>query len=860
MAAPALPVDDARALWDASSDLFVLLDGDGAIVRANRAWTAELGWSATELVGLSAGDLLHPDDVELGADLRAGTSRIRAACGDYRWFSWNAHEVFGSWYSIGRDVGDAVAPLAELERAKALMNALGDGILVIAADGCVVDVNTVFSEITGFSREQVVGARPPYPWWPEDQGESYAAKLGAALSGEQRRFQVPLRHRAGRRLEILADVSRFHQNGEPGIVSVIRDVTDLVTARERLAEAHRVARLTSWEWDPAADRVTVFDNSLESYGLSADAFATLDDVLAALHSNARERYRDELDELLVTGAPLITELPVAVADAELSWIEMRAEPVLGEDGRVVLVRGTAQDISERKMQQSRLAFQAGLIDALDIAIVATDADGAITEFNHAAEQLNARARDDVIGRTVEELFVLPGDRPAHAAGLERVRAGEAWAGEVDMPRGDGSVRRVYVRTRPVCDPAGAVVGSVAAAVDVSERYDAELRLRSTRDFLRTVMDSVGEGLYALDAEGQVTYMNPAAERMLGWRADELLGRRMHDVIHGCRPDGTPYDAADCPILQAESGARAHGDDDTFWRRDGAPLPVAWTSTGIGGKGDTGCVVVFSDISALKAREERLRRDIEALDWVARIRHALVEDDFVLYAQPVVDVRTREVVQQEILLRMVDPLGAIVTPGRFIPPAERHGLTRDIDRWVIRHALPLAVDAPIQVNLSAQSLGDASLFEFVAAELEAAGADPRNVVFELTETALLQEERNANRFIERAGELGCRFALDDFGTGYGGFTYLKRLPVDYLKIDVEFVQDLTQNPASRHVVAAIVNLARGFGHRTVAEGVEDLAALEVLEELGVDEAQGFAVGAPRPLAAGNEGVVEEVSGT
>ncbi len=125
-----------------------------------------------------------------------------------------------------------------------------------------------------------------------------------------------------------------------------------------------------------------------------------------------------------------------------------------------------------------------------------------------------------------------------------------------------------------------------------------------------------------------------------------------------------------------------------------------------------------------------------------------------------------------------------------------------------------------------------------------------MVFEITETALLQDEKRARHFVTQLHDMGCKVALDDFGTGYGGFTYLKQLPIDYLKIDIEFVRDLTSNPASRNVVEAIVKLARDFGIKTVAEGVEDKATLSLLRDLGVDQAQGFHISRPAPIEPNN----------
>jgi EAL domain-containing protein (putative c-di-GMP-specific phosphodiesterase class I) len=131
-------------------------------------------------------------------------------------------------------------------------------------------------------------------------------------------------------------------------------------------------------------------------------------------------------------------------------------------------------------------------------------------------------------------------------------------------------------------------------------------------------------------------------------------------------------------------------------------------------------------------------------------------------------------------------------------------------------------------------------------IQRSGADPKKIVFEITETALVSAEPAARVFVESLHALGCKVALDDFGTGYGGFTYLKQLPVDFLKIDIEFVRDVQTNSASYNVVRSIVSLAAGFGLKTVGEGVEDEATLNLLRELGVDYGQGFHIGRPAPL--------------
>lgn len=236
---------------------------------------------------------------------------------------------------------------------------------------------------------------------------------------------------------------------------------------------------------------------------------------------------------------------------------------------------------------------------------------------------------------------------------------------------------------------------------------------------------------------------------------------------------------------------------------------------------------------------------------------LTEERFLLYAQPIIDLHTLEVVQHELLLRVREPDGTVVGPGAYLPLAEQCGLIGDIDRWVIHHGVEIAArGCPVQINVSAHSISDRTLLNYIESCIAQTGADPTLLVFEVTETALVRDEAAACAFAERLHSLGCKLALDDFGTGYGAFTFLKRLPIDYLKIDVEFVGDLASNTASRHVVQAVVALARAFFLQTVGEGVEDAETLRLLEELGVDYAQGYHIARPGPL---QEGVAEKLAG-
>jgi PAS domain S-box-containing protein len=444
--------------------------------------------------------------------------------------------------------------------------------------------------------------------------------------------------------------------------------------------------------------------------------------------------------------------------------------------------------------------------------------------------------------------------PEHEATITEVMRGVRdtgqWKGELDTRRKDGSAVPSYLEATALRDLDGRPAGVVGVAVDITERAETERQVRSARDYLHTITDSMGEGLLTMDTEGRLIYLNRAGERLLGWRQDELHGRNVHEATHYRRPDGSDYPIAECPLMAAcRDGGSVRLEDEVFIRKDGTQIPVEIVAEPFETEdGVRGTVLVFGDITERQARERRVRGDMESLAWVGRVRDALAEDRFVLYAQPIVEVATGRTVQHELLLRMLGDADEPIAPGAFLAAAEEYGLIEEVDRWVVREAIGLAAQGhAVELNLSGRSMSAPRLVDDFRSELDRTGADPALIVVELTETALLEDERAGELFIQRIRALGCRVALDDFGTGYGGFRYLKRLPVDYLKIDIEFVRDLPTNVASQHVVSAVVTLAKGFGQKTVAEGVEDEETRAMLLDLGVDYAQGYLIAKPRPVS-------------
>jgi len=237
-------------------------------------------------------------------------------------------------------------------------------------------------------------------------------------------------------------------------------------------------------------------------------------------------------------------------------------------------------------------------------------------------------------------------------------------------------------------------------------------------------------------------------------------------------------------------------------------------------------------------------------WKDKIKRALDKDGFVLHYQPVQNVVTGSVYFHEALLRMRDEGGALVPPGAFIPIAEECGLIHAIDHLVLDKVITCqaamarrGLETTFSINLSGHAFNDRQLLPYLHQSLKRNGADPKRLIFEITETAALSDLVSACNLMDEIKEIGFRFALDDFGTGFASFNYMKQLPVDYVKISETFIRELPSHPDDQIFVRSLSEITRGMGKKTVAEGVEDLGTLALLREYAVDFAQGFYLGKP-----------------
>ena len=775
------------------------------------------------------------------------------------------------------------------------------GIALVSIDpsspGRLLRVNGALSRMTGYTQEEMLAATFSDFTHPDDMAAN-AVLFAEVLAGRRSGYEIEkrfIRKDGSVMWTIVQGTVARDAEGRPLYgIGQVQDITVRKAAEEalranenRLERTERLARIGAWEWDVAEDRFSWSAGLDEVFGPFDPAHPPgMPAFLRLVHPDDRSRV-DRINRDALAGRIAKTWEYRVVRDGEATHMFAWGEAVLDAAGRPAAIHGYAQDVTERRRAEERaegLRRDNDLIlEAAGGGILRVGTDGRATYVNPAAARLLGYAPGDLIGSSLHELIhhTHPDGTPHHARDcpirgtLER---GETRRVTDDVLwRRDGTPVPVEYTSAPMRD-GDRVTGAVIVINDVTERRELEERLRTfaevdsltglmnRRRFEETLVEHLGDSggrggaLLLLDLDHfkfvNDSFGHAAGDDLIRTIAAVLAARvRGADVLARLGGDEFAVLLRSADAEEAATVARRLVAGIEEARPSGVHVgasvgAICFTA----GAGITaGDLLVSADIALYEAKEKGRGR-VEffsgkpgaSLTGVERIRAALNEGRFVLHAQPIVDAVSGEVVQEELLIRMLDEDGTVVPPGQFLPTAETFGLIGDIDRWVVAEGVALAATGRcVHLNLSGRSVGSALLLDELAERLQTTGADPANVVFELTETTAISNMTDARAFVARLQELGCRLALDDFGTGFGSLTYLRNLPADYLKIDMAFVRDLSRSAVDLRVVEVIVDTARRFGMRTIAEGVEDEGALRLLQSAGVDYAQGYHLGRPAP---------------
>ena len=638
----------------------------------------------------------------------------------------------------------------------------------------------------------------------------------------------------------------------------------------------------------------------------SDRSTSLERWLHQVHGDDRDALRTELDALGNTpGNSLRRELRVRVRDA-WNWFELHMVVAeRDEAGQAVRMIATINDVGTRRHAEERLQLSSNVFMHLHEGLVVTDADLRVVDANPTYCRIVGIPRDELIGTVPGLLRPGAGDglaRPHQASLWDALRSSGHWVGEVVERRRSGEACALHITVSTVNGPDGALRYHVLVVSDVTEQRLQRERLVRQANFdeltrlpnRARLSQLLAEAMTATDRDGyllavcylDLDHFKAVNERHGHPAGDRVLAEIANRLRSALRVRGTVW---------SDTAARLGGDEFVLLLRAGTvdearsavervlrvvaqPIVVRPGSepelitASVGATvypldaSDADTLLRHADHAMYGVKQsgrngflffdpEHSRRTEERVLAIGRVQDALDQGELVLYYQPKVDLRRGVVLGVEALLRWNHPEHGVVPPMQFLPLIENTGLSARVGDHVLAQALDQlevwhqqGLDLSVSVNITARHLQEPDFSQRLA-ELLARHAQPLGprLELEVLETAALADIGFTSAVLERCAKLGVRWALDDFGTGYSTLTYLKRLPVQVLKIDRSFVHNMLADAQDRAIVEGVISLSKTFDCVVVAEGVENAAQARMLLDMGCEIGQGLGIAAPMPAA-------------
>ena len=582
-----------------------------------------------------------------------------------------------------------------------------------------------------------------------------------------------------------------------------------------------------------------------------------------------------------------------------------ARAVYDDNGDIVAHEGTITDITDRKRAETRVFEEKEraqiTLQSIGDGVITTDADGLVDYINPVAQDLTGWDMRAARSAPIAEIMTIVNEHTRATVEnpvMRCLKDGRVITLEEHsiLIAKNGDEVPIQDSAAPIRDRIGNVIGSVMVFHDVSKetRLFRQLSYQASHDSLtdlinrREFENRLGESLEVVRSDCEQThallYLDldqfKVVNDTFGHTAGDSLLRQLAELVHSkirstdvlARLGGDEFG-----ILLDRCGEERAIEVAESIRGAIEGIRFDWQDSFTTIRCSIGVVVVTNenanvaelmssaDVACYSAKDMgrnqvHLYRDSDAsmrheeMKWVSRISSAVEEDRLELFFQPIIGIgkeygKSRG--HYELLLRMRDEEGKLVGPDQFIPAAERYNLMSTIDRWVVREALSELADRSsdgqarytIAINLSGTSLSEDRFLEYVVDELRTQNLPKGAVCFEITETAAISNLSRVIHFMQALKKLGCLFSLDDFGSGLSSFTYLKNLPVDFLKIDGQFISNVSEDLVDESMVKAISDVGRAMGIETIAERVETKQVLEKLGALGIEFAQGYYIARP-----------------
>jgi diguanylate cyclase (GGDEF)-like protein/PAS domain S-box-containing protein len=588
----------------------------------------------------------------------------------------------------------------------------------------------------------------------------------------------------------------------------------------------------------------------------------------------------------------------------MAWLTIRQKHHRNNaETELIATKGRLEYEIEERTQELRESRDLAEITLSSISdgVITTNANGIITAVNNTARKLLGEQQAEMVGKPLSETlkltdlstesnFTIPLERRLNKEEIQQLNSSPYL-----LDRNQRRERIIQLSISEITSNHLSVAGDVLVIRDITEahrmthqiswqathdtltglinRVEFENRLNDALEHSRT--DRTSHVLMYLDLD-QFKVVNDTCGHIAG---DELLKQisqlvekttRRNDIVARLGGDEFAILLQSCPIERsinlAEELRSVIRDFRFTWEDKPFSLGVSIgivsfndsfsSVTQILSAADSACYAAKdagrNRVHLYAEDDQAIKQRFGEMRWVSLLREALDNNDFELYGQRITPLNNHSIENDhiEVLLRLRKDDGSRILPGAFIPAAERYGMMIELDRMVIDKTLAWLQESNytgiISVNLSAQSMTDPNFLDEVFTMLCNTLTHPGQILFEVTETTAITHLQVAQAFISRIRELGCRFALDDFGSGMSSFGYLKHLPVDHLKIDGSFIEDIVEDPINYAMVKAIQEVASTMKIKTVAEYVESEEILEHLKLIGIDYGQGYAIEEPKPL--------------
>lgn len=684
----------------------------------------------------------------------------------------------------------------------------------------------------------------------------------------------------------------------------------LEQAHARISLAANSGKIGIWEYDLREESLHWDERMYQIYGIEPQAATqTYALWLQHLHPEDREAAEQAVRDAITGVGQFDTEFRILRGDGQVRHVRGTALVERDLEGAPRMMVGVNWDVTRVRTMTEALAKQHELmrvtLESIGDAVITTDASGIVQWLNPVAQRMTGWTTEESAGRPLTDVFHLVDEKTlkrAHNPVEPRLLSGDTTgtAEHSILISRDGTQYGIEDLASPIRNEQGTTLGAVLVFRDVSEqrrlvrqvsyqaRHDELTGLVNRRAFESQLTQLLEAGAYPgyvhalmfIDLD-RFKLINDTCGHAIGDLALKQVGKllssvvRSHDTVGRLGGDEFGVILEHCTAEQAQRVAQGLCDKmddfrftheehrfrvgasvglvtiDQRWSEVSLLLQAADKACYVAKEAGRSRVHIFSESdSAIQTRDGEMQ-------WTRRIENALDEGRFDLYVQRLSNVKkNNQKVHAEILLRMRDADGSIVPPGQFFPAAERFHLASRIDKWVLRETLAwLNAQAPaiyedierLSINLSGQSISDSAFHRYATglfSELESAMC--RKICLEITETAAITNLADASSFIDDVSAFGVKVALDDFGAGVSSFGYLKRLRVDVLKIDGQFIQNLLTDPLDKAAVRCFVDVARVANLETVAEFVDKPELLSCVRDMGVDYAQGFFIHQPEPI--------------